>query len=101
PVTFTITGTAQNGTDYVTIPGTVTIPAGSSSTTVTVSPIDDLIVEGNETVILTVTPASPATYTISGGGTATVTLVDNDGFTTPAPIVATGAVWKYLDNNSN
>ena len=37
PVTYTLGGTAQNGTDYNQLPGSVTIPAGQSAVTVPVT----------------------------------------------------------------
>src|SRR5207253_878389 len=52
PVTFTLGGTATNGQDFTTIPTTVTIPAGTATVAVTLSPLDDNLDEGNETVVL-------------------------------------------------
>lgn len=84
-VNYTITGTATSGTDY-TISGSGTIPTGSSSTTITVTPIDDATYEGNETVILTLT--SDAAYGIGASPNATVNIADDDGVVT---VVATDA----------
>ena len=75
-VNYTITGTATNGTDYLQLTGTATFAAGSSTTTITVTPTDDLIFEGNETVILTL--ATGTGYTLGTAQTATVTIADND-----------------------
>ncbi len=47
-----ISGTAQNGVDYETIPSQVIIPAGSTSTVLTINPIEDLELEDTETVKL-------------------------------------------------
>jgi hypothetical protein len=49
---------------------------GQSSTTVTVTPKDDAIVDPDETVILTL--ASSAIYTVGAGGSASITIIDND-----------------------
>ena len=38
---FGVGGTATNGTDYGTLAGPVTIPAGAASVTLTLRPIDD------------------------------------------------------------
>jgi len=76
PVNYALNGTADNGTDYETLSGSVTISSGSSSTSITLTPIDDSSVEGNETAILTLT-ANPA-YSVGSPGSATVTLADND-----------------------
>lgn len=75
-VNYAIGGTATNGTDYTSLSGTVVIPAGQASATITVSPSDDTLVEGNETVALTLSSGS---YTIdTTKAAATVTLADND-----------------------
>ena len=81
-VNYTIGGTMQTVIDYAALSGTVTIPAGQSSVTVTVNPVDDALVEGSETLSITLTAGacSPATPS-----TATVTIADND---TAAPSCA-------------
>lgn len=79
-----IGGTAANGVDYVTIPSHVTIPAGSRSARILVTPIDDNLRERIETVIVevfnppvpAVIPPVPPTYL--GGGRAAAIIVDND-----------------------
>jgi hypothetical protein len=73
------TGTATKWDDYRRpvqgdMPDTWTIPAGSSSVTVTVMAVDDALVEGTETATLTIQP-SPA-YTV--GTPSSVTLIIND-----------------------
>ena len=40
-VSYTVGGSATNGVDYQTLSGTVLIPAGEASATITVLPIDD------------------------------------------------------------
>lgn len=80
-VRFTITGTATNGTDYTTISLTKTIPAGSSSVQIPVTIKDDNIIEGNETVILTITGFSVGTGVptlTTGTSVGTVTIADDD-----------------------
>jgi secreted trypsin-like serine protease len=52
-VNFVISGSATNGSDYRSIPTSVTIPAGAASTSITLSPTDDALVEVSETAILT------------------------------------------------
>ena len=56
-VSYSIAGTATNGgTDYTSLTGTVTIPANTLTATIDVTGIvDDTIVEGTETVIVTLT----------------------------------------------
>ena len=76
-VNYAVTGTATPGADYTTLTGSVTIPAGSSSTTVNVQPVDDNISESLETVIVTI--SSNAGYIIDPANTtATVSIIDDD-----------------------
>ena len=75
-VFYTTGGSAISGTDYATLAGSVTILAGSSTASVTVTPIDDALSEGPETVVLSLSPN--AAYTISALGAATVTITDDE-----------------------
>ncbi|NCR04872.1 MAG: hemolysin, partial [Microcystis aeruginosa LG13-03] len=54
-VNYTVSGTATNGTDYASIPTSVTFAAGSSTATVTVDPTADTTVEADETATTPVT----------------------------------------------
>ena len=80
-VNYTVGGTASNGVDYQTLSGSVTIAAGLSSATITLTPIDDSVNEGNEAV--TVTLSSSAYYAVGSPSVATVTITDNDTPSTP------------------
>ena len=51
-VTFGSTGSATPGSDYETLPYTVTIPKGATKVTVPVKIIDDDVREGAELIIL-------------------------------------------------
>jgi len=96
-VHFAVTGTATPGSDYNGIGTTITIPAGAASVTATITPIDDLLIEGNETVIVTL--ASDATYTIGGANTATVTITDDDTVKPTVTVAATDAVAAEAASN--
>ena len=74
-VSFTLTGTALNGTDYVTVPLTATFLAGQPIVDVLVTPIVDAFVEGSETVVLNLTTV-PAPYEAGSPVSATVDLSD-------------------------
>jgi len=75
-VSYTVDGTASNGVDYAALSGSVTIPAGQSNATVTITPTDDIRMnETNETVILTL---SGGAYQVGSPSTASVTIQDND-----------------------
>ncbi len=76
-VNYTIGGTATNTTDYATLSGSVVIPDGQASATITVTPVDDAETEADETVLLTV--ASGSGYTVGSPDHATVDIADNDG----------------------
>lgn len=71
-VTFTLTGTATNGTDYQSVPLTVTFAAGQATANVVVMPLADTATEGLETVILTVVDGKG--YAAGSPATATVTI---------------------------
>jgi hypothetical protein len=58
-VYYQISGTASNGVDYQKLPGFVNLPAGVSSAQIVVMPNSDNLVEGPETVILSLSPTCP------------------------------------------
>jgi len=74
---FTQTGTATgNGTDYGISSSPLTIAAGSTSTTISITLIDDSIAEDSETIIVTM--SSPTNATLGSTTVHTVTITDND-----------------------
>ncbi|RMF64522.1 MAG: hypothetical protein D6742_14920, partial [Cyanobacteria bacterium J069] len=76
-VSYTIGGTATNGTDYTpNLTGPAVIAAGQTSVDITLTPVDDDLVEGSETVVLTLVQG--ADYNLGAGTSATVTIADND-----------------------
>ncbi|WP_413176349.1 Calx-beta domain-containing protein [Anabaena azotica] len=75
-VNYTIAGTATNGTDYSSLTGSVTFAAGEATKLINVTPVNDTVFEGDETVILTL--ASSTNYNLGSATTATVTIADND-----------------------
>lgn len=70
-VSFSVGGTAINGTDYVTISSSVTIPAMQMGVSLDITATSDSLTEGAETVVLTLTG--------SDSGNATVTINDPSG----------------------
>lgn len=76
PVTvfYALGGTASNGVDYALLPGSVTIPARKSSKDVFIKPIQDKVVEGNETVTITI--LEEPLYLIGSQASAAVTIVE-------------------------
>lgn len=85
-VNFQMSGTAATTGDYnltsggtlnYTAPnGTIVIASGTNSITVTLTPVDDALVEGTETAILTV--QSGTGYTVGTPSSATMNIADND-----------------------
>ncbi|PYI86640.1 MAG: hypothetical protein DME26_08650 [Verrucomicrobia bacterium] len=84
-VHYTIGGTSSNGVDYVTLPNSVTIPAGRYSAQIVVIPIEDNVVEGIETVVLKlrVPETTPAPYLLGWYRQAAAIIVDSDA---PSPL---------------
>lgn len=74
-VNLSLSGTATSSGDY-TLATSITIPAGSTSASITLSSIDDAVNEGNETVIVDISSVTNATE--SGTQQVTVTINDND-----------------------
>ncbi|HVG10757.1 MAG TPA: Calx-beta domain-containing protein [Thermoanaerobaculia bacterium] len=71
-------GTARIGTDYsLTAPWSVVIPAGAASANLTLTPVNDLLVEGDETAVIKLV-SHPAYRIDDTGGSATAVLSDND-----------------------
>lgn len=75
-VGYGVGGTATAGSDYAALPGSVVLGVGQSSSTITVTPLDDLVDESRETVVLTLLAGSG--YIVGSPGVATVTIGDNE-----------------------
>jgi len=94
-VFYQVSGTASNGVDYEKLSGSVTIPAFGFGATITVTPIDDSEIEGDETVVLQLTgsPLACAScgYNIGTPSNAVVTIADNDTGTNHPPFVQLNA----------
>jgi RHS repeat-associated protein len=88
--TVTVAGTAVVGSDVQTVVGSITVPAGATAATITVTPIDDQIHEGDETVVLTL--SAPIGATLGAPASHTLTVVDNDPVPAVAFAVATASV---------
>jgi subtilase family serine protease/subtilisin family serine protease len=75
-VSYTISGTATSGADYVAPAGSITFAAGSADAIVVVEPVDDVNIEPSETVILTVVPGTD--YGVRAPASATVEIASDD-----------------------
>ena len=89
-VHYQVSGTASNGLDYATLSGTVTLASGAADTNVFVETLPDNLIEGDETVILTVVPNGDQYYVSQANSSATVTIRDSVYFLTvtnlPVPV---------------
>ncbi|NCR46461.1 MAG: hypothetical protein GPJ09_21425, partial [Microcystis aeruginosa SX13-01] len=97
-VNYTVGGTATNGTDYTSIPTSVTFAANSSTATVTVDPTADTTVEPDETVALTL--ATGTGYTVGTPDAATGTIT-NDDVTLPSITLAVSPSSVTEDGTTN
>jgi len=75
-VFYAVSGTADSSDYSETLNGTLTIPAGETQVTQYITPVDDLIPEPTETVVLTL--QSNVHYTIVNSASATVSILDNE-----------------------
>ncbi len=69
-VNYTLSGTALSGTDYTALSGAAVIPAGASGVDVQITPVNDAVAEGSETVTLTLAPGA---YSRTPGATYYIT----------------------------
>ncbi|GBE75973.1 hypothetical protein myaer87_32000 [Microcystis aeruginosa NIES-87] len=82
-VNYLLAGSATNGVDYSNLTRKVTFAAGSSTATVTINPLEDTAIEGNEVVLLQI--AEGTGYTLGATSGAVITLTDNDVYTAIEP----------------
>jgi autotransporter-associated beta strand protein len=95
-VNYTIGGTAAAGDYTPALPGSVVIPNGQTSAVVDVTPLDDLLDESNETIVLTA--VSGAGYTVGSPAAATVIIADDDVTPGLAWSGATDTAWATGTN---
>lgn len=76
-VSYSIGGSAVNGTDYDFITGDITIAGGASSATIDIRALDDVQVELDESVTLTIDDSN-SDYSVGTSNEATVTIADNE-----------------------
>lgn len=93
-VGIAISGTATPTTDYTLDPvvtTSVTIPAGETSTPITVNPVNDGIADSGETVIVTLQPAGSGEYNLGRNSRAVVTIYDSLVNGCPVSALSTGS----------
>lgn len=101
-VTYSLTGTATNGSDYTITSSPVTIYAGNTTKNLIASITSDDFVETNETVIITLTGATNATTTSPTVHTFTINNDDNFGYSGPGGVGKTQnlSLWVRADELS-
>lgn len=114
-VNYAIAGTASNGVDYVTLPGSVTIPAGQEAAMITVVPINENSSNLTSTVLLALEPDANSlpSYIVGSPRRAEALIIDRNGpWPTPPGIIlpdrsfhlmATGpdGAWFHVDYSTN
>ncbi|MGH7140468.1 MAG: Calx-beta domain-containing protein, partial [Pirellulales bacterium] len=79
-VSYAVSGTPNNGTDYQLLSGFVTIPAGQGTAPIMVTPVDDGTGDDNQqSQYVTVTLTSGAGYTVGSQNSGTVNIYDPGG----------------------
>lgn len=83
-VHYSVGGTASNGVDYLLLPESATIPAGSNSVSVMITPIQDALSESPETINITLSP--DAAYSLGNSTNVVITLIDYEDRPAPPPL---------------
>lgn len=82
-ISYSLGGSSTGGDDYTAPSGSVTIPAGATQATVEITVLEDALIEGSETLTLTLTAVTAGDATTVLSTTATdltgsATVVDDD-----------------------
>ncbi len=88
-VYYGIGGTAQNGTDYERLSGSVVIPAGSYEAQIDIVPIDDEVQESTKRVVIYLKAPPPYAgrkYRLGAEQRQAVQILDNDQPAPPPPL---------------
>ncbi len=96
-VNYTVSGTATSGSDYTGLGTSVNFGAGAATAVVPVNVLDDTIVEGDETVALTLVSGSG--YVVGSLSNATVTIRDDDSSGCVVTNLVSGFVRGTVRNN--
>lgn len=75
-IPFTVSGTATSPADHSLVAGSISIPAGSLSANISISIVDDTLVEPSETIIITL--GAPTNATLGAATSITKTITDNE-----------------------
>lgn len=75
-VNLAYSGTASDGVDYPSGPTSVFMDVGQGTVSITNNPTDDSLLEGNETIVVSIVP--DAAYIVGSPGSAPLTIVDDE-----------------------
>jgi uncharacterized repeat protein (TIGR01451 family) len=93
-ISLAYAGTATAGTDYTGQVATITIAAGGTSGQVSLTPVADTDVEGNETVIVSLQPGSR--YTLGAVAEAQGVITDDDAGVADLSISKSDSATTYV-----
>jgi len=85
-VFYGVSGTASNGVDFDFLPGSVTVQPGASNAFVVVQPIDDILPETYESVVVAL--KTNTAYTVASPSSASATILDNDNLPPTITLIA-------------
>ena len=77
-VEYSVGGTAIPDTDYEALSGVAVIPVGSSSASIDIKPLSDDLLEGGETVEVTLTTTSDSRARVGTPASASLTIADDE-----------------------
>jgi hypothetical protein len=122
-VPLTLSGNATSGSDFQTIPASITIAAGATSADFTLTILNDSEREGPE--VVSIIPAAGGTFTLGDPAIASVTIIDDENLQTQSPdagpdtttnvgsslpltgtisandqFITQGDYWKFSDNGA-
>jgi hypothetical protein len=91
-INYAVSGTATAGSDYIPLSGSVDISSGASSAdiTVDVTGMDDDLLEGTQTVVITLTSSGNPQVTVGSPSQATVGIADDEVQTATASLQVAG-----------
>ena len=99
-VFFALSGSSTNAVHYANIGNSVVFPAGATNRSVTISPINNSVADGNKTVVLTLT--TNASYAVSSPTQAVVTIYDDEMNVLPSVNISSPAASTiYLQTTNN
>ena len=90
-VELQVAGSAVAGTDYDPVDPVVTLPAGSTTASVTIDTLDDQVIEPDKYIVVSLAP-SPSSYSVGTDGSAVVTISGSNAL----PTVTLSSATTYL-----